>query len=117
MTDAGLEGQPAIIKQSQKIQFGHYQANGMMAAAKQAGANPREKASEVVNHLQSFSEAEGIGFEIAGPGFINITLTSKWLTQLLSEASLPKKPEVAAPAPSSWTTALRTLPKRCTSVT
>ena len=33
MTDAGLEGQPAIVKQSQKIQFGHYQANGMMAAA------------------------------------------------------------------------------------
>ena len=98
MTDAGLEGQPAIIKQSQKIQFGHYQANGMMAAAKQAGANPREKASEVVNHLQSFSEAEGIGFEVAGPGFINITLTNEWLTQLLSEASLPKKPEVAAPS-------------------
>jgi len=53
-----------------------YQANGVMALAKRLGRPPREVAEEVVAAL----DLEGRGsVEIAGPGFLNITLATRFL--------------------------------------
>ncbi|WP_112075260.1 arginine--tRNA ligase [Haemophilus influenzae] len=74
----------ALIRQSGKPQFGDYQANGIMAAAKKLGLNPREFAQKVLDNLQLSDIAEKL--EIAGPGFINIFLNPTWLTSEVSTA-------------------------------
>lgn len=74
----------ALVRQSGKPQFGDYQANGIMAAAKKLGLNPREFAQKVLDNLQLSDIAEKL--EIAGPGFINIFLNPTWLTTEISAA-------------------------------
>ncbi|MDN5969671.1 MAG: arginine--tRNA ligase, partial [Enterobacterales bacterium] len=66
----------ALVRQSAKAQFGDYQANGVMGAAKKLGIAPRQLAEQVLTHL----ELDGIAnkVEIAGPGFINIFLDPAW---------------------------------------
>lgn len=74
----------AIVKQSAKAQFGDYQANGVMAAAKKMGMPPRQLAEKVIELLDLDGIAEKT--EIAGPGFINIFLSPDWLTAQLETA-------------------------------
>ena len=74
----------ALVRQSGKPQFGDYQANGIMAAAKKLGLNPREFAQKVLDNAQLSDIAEKL--EIAGPGFINIFLNPTWLTTEVSTA-------------------------------
>ncbi|MFD9136838.1 arginine--tRNA ligase [Streptomyces bottropensis] len=60
-----------------------YQANGILALAKKAKANPRELAAQVVAQVES---GELIGeIEVSGPGFLNITLTDRAITANLAE--------------------------------
>ena len=85
MIAAGADEQcDALIRQSSKPQFGDYQANGIMAAAKKLGLNPREFAQKVLDHADLSDVAEKT--EIAGPGFINIFLNSTWLANNVSAA-------------------------------
>lgn len=74
----------ALVRQSAKAQFGDYQANGVMGAAKKLGLPPRQLAEKVVAAL----DLEGIAskVEIAGPGFINIFLAPQWLAANLESA-------------------------------
>ena len=58
------------VRQSAKVQFGDYQANGVMAVAKKLGMAPRQLAEQVLSHLDLNGIANKV--EIAGPGFINI---------------------------------------------
>ncbi|MDX3521813.1 arginine--tRNA ligase [Streptomyces scabiei] len=59
-----------------------YQANGILALAKKAKANPRELATQVVARVES---GELIGeIEVSGPGFLNITLTDRAITENLA---------------------------------
>ncbi|SHL30473.1 arginine--tRNA ligase [Morganella morganii] len=74
----------AIVKQSAKAQFGDYQANGVMAAAKKMGMPPRQLAEKVIELVDLDGIAEKT--EIAGPGFINIFLSPDWLTAQLEIA-------------------------------
>lgn len=83
MQQAGApETAPAVIKPSGRPEFGDYQANGVMGAAKQLKMNPRELASKVVDLLAIDDMAEKI--EIAGPGFINIHLKDSWLAEQIT---------------------------------
>ena len=50
--DLGLEG-PALLQAASRPEFGDYQANGVMAAAKRAGRNPQEVAQQVIDALDS----------------------------------------------------------------
>ena len=61
-----------MLALSGKPQFGDYQANGAMGAAKQLKTNPRELAQKILDNLDLDGIADKL--EIAGPGFINITL-------------------------------------------
>ena len=86
MVDAGLpaDTNPAISL-SNRPQFGDYQANGVMGAAKKLKTNPRDLATKVIENLTLTKSLDGIAdnIELAGPGFINIHLSSSWLaTQL-----------------------------------
>ncbi|KTS01430.1 arginine--tRNA ligase [Pantoea sp. B270] len=77
------------VRQSAKVQFGDYQANGIMAVAKKLGQVPRQLAEQVVQHLDLAGIASKV--DIAGPGFINIFLDRQWLAQQAAQAlQLPR---------------------------
>jgi arginyl-tRNA synthetase len=72
----------AIVIPASRIEFGDYQANGVMAVAKQLQKQPREIAEAVCERLQTGQLVER--FEVAGPGFINVYLSSEWLSERAS---------------------------------
>ncbi|MEN0579293.1 arginine--tRNA ligase [Phytobacter palmae] len=79
--DADCEPQ---VRQSAKVQFGDYQANGVMAIAKKLGMAPRQLAEKVLTHLDLSGIASKV--EIAGPGFINIFLAPAFLADQVNLA-------------------------------
>ncbi len=83
----GHEDAPAVVKQASRPEFGHYQANGIMGAAKKAKTNPRELAQRVVDAVQQGALKDSIELEIAGPGFINISLSNRFLCDELENMS------------------------------
>ncbi|MDM2895998.1 arginine--tRNA ligase [Citrobacter sp. Cpo030] len=84
------------VRQSAKVQFGDYQANGMMAVAKKLGMAPRQLAEQVLTHLELNGIASKV--EIAGPGFINIFLDPAFLAQLVQQALASDRLGVTQPA-------------------
>lgn len=84
------------VRQSAKIQFGDYQANGMMAVAKKLGMAPRQLAEQVLTHLDLNGIASKV--EIAGPGFINIFLDPAFLAQHVQQALASDRLGVTQPA-------------------
>lgn len=88
----------AMVRQSAKAQFGDYQANGVMAAAKRLGMAPRQLAEKVLEHLDLGAIASKT--EIAGPGFINIFLNPQWVAEqaeaALSDSKLNVSPNLPA---------------------
>ena len=70
----------AAVKQASKPAFGHYQVNGVMGAAKKRKSNPRELAQSLLDLIENSKELTGVArYEIAGPGFINITLMPEFI--------------------------------------
>ncbi|MGB2360041.1 MAG: arginine--tRNA ligase, partial [Porticoccaceae bacterium] len=76
-----------MLALSGKPQFGDYQANGAMGAAKRMKTNPRELAQKIIDNLDLEGIAEKL--EIAGPGFINITLGNGFLAESLAHSPNP----------------------------
>jgi len=78
-------GADPVLRRSE---HGDYQANGVMALAKRLGRPPREVAAEIVEHLDLTGLAE---VQIAGPGFLNLTLTPTLVaSQLRAMAGDPR---------------------------
>ncbi|MEU6768865.1 arginine--tRNA ligase [Streptomyces sp. NPDC046853] len=59
-----------------------YQANGILALAKKAKANPRELATQVVEQITNGDLLADV--EVSGPGFLNVTVTDKAITETLA---------------------------------
>jgi arginyl-tRNA synthetase len=83
------EGTPAMVMPAGKPQFGDYQANGIMAAAKGLKTNPRQLAQQVIAHDSLADVAEKV--EVAGPGFINIFLRGDWLDEQLAAMTIDER--------------------------
>jgi arginyl-tRNA synthetase len=96
---AGASDSSAVIKQSQKAEFGQYQANGVMGAAKKLKMNPRELAAQVIEALD-LPLAEKV--EIAGPGFINIHLDAQAVAAALSKLHTDSMLGIEAPPRQSY---------------
>lgn len=79
----GLPDVPAQVARSKNPQFGDYQVNGVMPVAKRLGRNPRELAQQLCQQTPLGELASRV--EVAGPGFINITLANSFLDQSLNE--------------------------------
>jgi len=83
---------PADITPSTQEKFGHYQCNSAMKLGKMLKTNPRNVATQIVEKWESLKGGMIKKLEIAGPGFINITLTdvflSKELTAVLADERL-----------------------------
>ena len=87
---------PALVKPASRPEFGDYQADGVMAAARAAKANPRALAAEVVQRLELGDAAETVA--VAGPGFLNIRISRQFLARrlrldapLLEKAAAPQR--------------------------
>jgi len=72
-----------VLRISGNPKFGDYQANAAMALAKSLGQKPRDLAQQIVDAL----DVQGVcsGVEIAGPGFINLTLDRGFLQRCVAE--------------------------------
>jgi arginyl-tRNA synthetase len=81
-----LEGQEIQneVTPSTNEKFGHYQCNSAMKLSKTLKQNPRQIAEKITFH---FDRSSGLvsKLEVAGPGFINITLDSRFLSQRVDE--------------------------------
>ncbi|MDH2998169.1 arginine--tRNA ligase [Pasteurellaceae bacterium LFhippo2] len=88
-----------LVRQSGKPQFGDYQANGIMGAAKKLGLNPREFAQKTLDNLDLNGIADKL--EIAGPGFINIFLAPQWLAQNAETALTSEKLGISVSQPQT----------------
>lgn len=69
----GLDPKLGAVRRSDRPDLADFQCNGAMAAGKQARRNPREIALELVEKLQG--EPAIADITVAGPGFLNITVT------------------------------------------
>lgn len=88
----GLEDVNPNVITASKPEFGHYQANGVMAQAKKLGRNPRELGAELVARLEAAADPLVARYELAGPGFINIHLaTSALASRANTLLSAPEK--------------------------
>jgi len=73
-----IESHEPEITPSTQPEFGHYQCNNALKLAKALKKKPRDIAGEIVANLKSPMIQK---LEIAGPGFINITLDEKFLAE------------------------------------
>lgn len=71
-----------VLQPSSRPDLGQYQINDSMILAKKYGKNPRDIANDIVKELKKDKRFTNIN--IAGPGFINISLTDEYLTELLN---------------------------------
>ncbi len=80
------------IQLSGKPEFGDYQANGAMAAAKTLKQKPRDIAEQVV----AAAEVDDLAgkLEVAGPGFINVHLKPEFLARMLAESPITPQEDV-----------------------
>ncbi|MEU6893287.1 arginine--tRNA ligase [Streptomyces sp. NPDC046557] len=68
-----------LLRRSDRADF---QANGILALAKKAKANPRELAADVVGAIPTGDLIQEI--EVSGPGFLNITITDRAIVETLA---------------------------------
>ncbi|MDP3602580.1 MAG: arginine--tRNA ligase [Bosea sp. (in: a-proteobacteria)] len=81
---AGLDLGRVVVEPTKDPAHGDLATNAAMVLAKEAGTNPRALAALLVEELGK--DAEIIKAEIAGPGFINLTLQPSVFTAILKDA-------------------------------
>ncbi|MCI3278929.1 arginine--tRNA ligase [Streptomyces cylindrosporus] len=69
-----------LLRRSDRADF---QANGILALAKKAKANPRELATQVVGRIVTGDELIK-DVEVSGPGFLNLTISDRAITENLA---------------------------------
>ncbi|MFD8376638.1 arginine--tRNA ligase [Streptomyces sp. NPDC059688] len=72
-------GADPLLRRSDRADF---QANGILALAKKAKANPRELATQVVSRVVAGDVIKDV--EVSGPGFLNITIADRAITENLA---------------------------------
>ena len=80
-----FEEENVVLSVSSRPEFGQFQYNGAMGLAKKYKTNPREIAQKIVEELNKYEIFENIN--IAGPGFINISYSKKYITEYITEIS------------------------------
>ena len=83
---AGLDLGRVVVEPTKDPAHGDLATNAAMVLAKEAGTNPRALAALLIEELAK--DAEIVKAEVAGPGFINLTLRPSVFTAILKEAVL-----------------------------
>lgn len=93
--------EPIEITEATQDKFGHYQCNSAMKLAKLLKKAPREVAEGIVKEIKD-SIFDKI--EIAGPGFINLTVNKEYLAKSVNE--ILKAPHLGVEPPKTPETIL-----------
>jgi arginyl-tRNA synthetase len=98
---AAVAGEPAdpVVRRSQRADF---QANGALALARRLGRDPRELAAEVLRHARLEDVCSSV--EVAGPGYLNLTVDDGLLGRMLAEVA--RDDRLGVPATASPETAV-----------
>lgn len=86
------------IKQATQPQFGHYQCNSAMRLGKRLKKAPRQVAEAIASYFEKSPVPLIRKLEVAGPGFINITLDPEEVGKLV--AQMEKDIRLGIPATS-----------------
>ena len=73
------------VNPSSRKEFGDYQVNSLMGLAKELGQNPRELALSVAKIMNSEERTVITSAEVAGPGFLNLTVSNDLLINRAKE--------------------------------
>lgn len=94
-SDLSAQDSIAEIAPCNQEGFGHYQCNSALRLGKILKKNPRIVAQEIENALDASTRSMCQKIEVAGPGFLNITLSNSFLSQeienILADAHLGAK--------------------------
>lgn len=85
----GLSSEPILTRPDE--QFGDYATNIALQLAKPLGRQPREIAEQLKTYIDTNNNGSIAEVTVAGPGFINITLSDKALSQTLE--AIEQNPE------------------------
>ena len=80
--ECGFEIDNVTLEPSSRRDLGEFQINVCMMLAKKYGKNPRELADMIVSKLDD----RFYNVNIAGPGFINVSISEKYLTEYLNDS-------------------------------
>ena len=89
---AGYEIENLVLQPSGRRDLGQFQLNDAMTLAKTYHKAPRMIAEDIVKVLEE--DGRFTNLNIAGPGFINITLKDEYLGKLLTEIYLDKSKNI-----------------------
>lgn len=78
---SGLQGEPVALALSKRADWGDYQINGAMGAAKKRGQKTRDLAASVAKNLPSGGPIAWA--QVAGPGFVNVKVDDGFLRAAL----------------------------------
>ena len=81
--EAGYEAENLVLQPSGRRDLGEFQLNDAMTLAKTYKKSPRIIAEDIIKVLEQDNRFTNLN--IAGPGFINITLTDQYLGELLTK--------------------------------
>jgi len=82
---SGYEIENFILQPSGRRDLGQFQINDAMSLAKAYHKNPHVIAEDIVKELEKDKRFTNIN--VAGPGFINITLTADYLVELMNKVN------------------------------
>ncbi len=90
-----VDPQSLRVNPTTNPKFGDYQFNGAMGFAKKLGRPPRELAQELAARLEGTPWLDRV--EVAGPGFVNLWLSSAWLSERIEEVFQDERVGVERP--------------------
>jgi arginyl-tRNA synthetase len=77
-----VSGRPVVVERPRQAGFGDYASPVCLQLAKEASMPPRDIARRLIGHIPS---ADFMGsLEVAGPGYINVSLDDSWLVRQVS---------------------------------
>ena len=72
------------LERPKRAEFGDYSTNAALLLAPGAGRNPRELAQEIGDELAGLLGEQLGSVDVAGPGFVNLSLADGWLRAALA---------------------------------
>ena len=85
LKELGYQVDDVTINPSNRPDLGDYQYNGIMPLSKKYKKNPVLIANELVNLMKDYEEIKDVS--VAGPGFINIKFSNKFLIDFMNESN------------------------------
>jgi arginyl-tRNA synthetase len=80
-------GEDARLERPPQADFGDYSTNAAMLRAPTAGKPPREVAAALAEELKETLGDDVERIDVAGPGFLNLSMTERWFRRAVAEAS------------------------------